>query len=332
MAHRTIEQKPHGDDFAKARELIEIRGTDLLSLHDRRVMNVLYANAGQKLCEDVNHVISISELRDNHRGGERVRDSITRLMTTLVKVPAVDKKGNPATTSVQILSDTTITNDEDSPDGHVIYSFSPGMRAIIKDSTLWGRIRTTVVFAFTSKYALSLYELISARINLTHVWHEEFSLDDFRERLGVPRDKLNRTPDLLRKVIQPAVVEVNGLADFGVKIEPIRTGGTMRGLVTGFRVAWWRKDIPALKETFSELQRSKVGRIARLTNKVETLRPLAELEMSDSSALPPALPSGKKAAPAARKREEQKRKAVDAEVGEKLRAMRASDNGKIRVR
>jgi len=87
----------------------------------------------------------------------------------------------------------------------------------------------------------------------------------------VPNDKLSRTPDLLRKVIQPAETEVNGLADFGVKIEPIRTGGTMRGLVTGFRVSWWRKDIPALQEAFQEINRSKVGRIERLTRKTSEI-------------------------------------------------------------
>ena len=36
--------------------------------------------------------------------------------------------------------------------------------------------------------------------------------------LGVPNKKL------LRKVIQPAEAEVDGMADFGVKIEPIRKG------------------------------------------------------------------------------------------------------------
>ena len=63
MAFKTIDQKPNGDEFAKARELIEIRGTGGLSLLDRRVMNVLYANAGQQLCDDVKHVIGIAELR-----------------------------------------------------------------------------------------------------------------------------------------------------------------------------------------------------------------------------------------------------------------------------
>ena len=145
---------------------------------------------------------------------------------------------------------------------------------IIKDSTLWGRVRTAVVFAFTSKYSLTLYELITARINLKHIWQEEFELEDLRALLGVPPDKLQRTPDLLRKVIQPAEAEVNGLADFGVKIEPIRKGGTMRGLVTGFRVSWWRKDSPALQEAYQELKRSKVGRLQRLTGQVQTVTAL----------------------------------------------------------
>ena len=43
-----------------------------LSLQDRRLMNVLYANAGTKLCDEVTHVIGIAELRGAHKGGERV--------------------------------------------------------------------------------------------------------------------------------------------------------------------------------------------------------------------------------------------------------------------
>ena len=302
VAFRTVDQKPHGDDFAKARELIEVRGTGALSLHDRRVMNVLYANAGTQLCDDVEHVIAISELRGLHKGGERVKDSILRLMKTVVEMPTKDRKGRPSVKLVPVLSDTTVSDDDDNPSGQVIYSFSPGMRAIIKDSTLWGRVRTAVVFAFTSKYSLALYELITARINLTHIWQEDFSVQDLRELLGVPDGKLLRVPNLIQKVVRPAEIEVNGLADFGVKIEPIRTGGTMRGLVTGFKVAWHRKDIPGLKEAYSELHRSKVGRIARLSGKVETVRPLGDLSADPT--------------------------AVDEELGRLLSAMRGKDQKK----
>lgn len=280
MRFKTIDQKPNGDEFAKARELIEIRGTGGLSLQDRRVMNVLYANAGSKLCDEMDHTIGISELRGTHKGGERVTDSIRRLMKTLVEVPAKDSKGAPATKLVQILSDSTVTDNENNPLGQVTYSFSRGMRAIIKDSTLWGRVRNAVIFAFTSKYALALYELITARINLKHKWQEEFSVADFRALLGVPDGKLERIPNLLQRVIQPAMIEVNGLADFGVQIEPIRQGGKMRGLVTGFQVSWWRKDVPDLQAAYSELKRPKVGRRARLEGLVETAEPIGSGTLS----------------------------------------------------
>lgn len=281
VAHLTIDQKSTATNFAKARELIEIRGTGELSLHDRRIVNVLYANAGNHLCDDVEHVISVAELRGSHKGGERVSESITRLQKTLVLVPTVDRKGKPATRRVAILSDTTTTNDESDPDGMVVYSFSPGMRAIIKDSTLWGRVRTAVVFAFTSKYSLALYELITARINLKHIWQEEFTVEDLRALLGVPDGKLERIPNLLQKVINPAEIEVNGLADFGVKVEVVRQGGPKRGLVTGFRMSWWRKDIPALEEAYKELHRSKVGRLPRLTGKAVEVKAASAKRLDD---------------------------------------------------
>jgi hypothetical protein len=276
VLHLTINQKPNGDDFAKAREVIEIRGTGSLTLHDRRVMNILYANAGQKICDDVQHVISLAELRGSHKGGERVKDSIVRLMTTIVQVP-VAHNGRSATKRVQVLSDTTTSDDEDDPTGQVLYSFSRGMREIIKDSTLWGRVRNAVVFAFTSKYSLTLYELICARINLDFMWQEEFSLKDFRALMGVPDDKLQRMPDLLRFCVKVAQDEVNGMADFMVNIKPIRKGGKIRGNVTGFRVSWWRKNEDELKEAYQEINRSKVGRLARLRGTAE--KPALEITL-----------------------------------------------------
>jgi hypothetical protein len=271
VTFRTVEQKPSGDDFAKARELIEARGTGGLSLQDRRVVNLLYENAGSRLCDDVDHVIGIAKLRGPHKGGERVKDTIVRLQQTIVQVPTIGKNGRPATKRVQILSDTTTSDDEDDPTGQVVYAFSRGMREIIKDSTLWGRVRTAVIFAFTSKYSLSLYEILTTRINLSHVWDEQFSLKDFRALLGVPEDKLLRMPDLLRNCINVAVIEVNGMADFGVKIAPIRKGGKLRGKVTGFKVSWWRKNAQQLQEAYKEIKQPKVGRIERLTGKVEKM-------------------------------------------------------------
>ena len=82
-------------------------------------------------------------------------------------------------------------------------------------------------------------------------------------------------PNLLQRVIKPAVLEVNGLADFGVEIDPIRKGGQRRGLVTGFRISWWKKDTPALQAAYHELKQPKVGRMARL--KATAQKPLTSM-------------------------------------------------------
>ena len=275
MAKRTIEQRstPH-EGFAKAGELIEIRGTGSLSLHDRRVLNLLYERAGPRIIDDVEHVAPICELRGTHKGAERVKDSVISLMRTVVEVPTTGRNGKPATRLVPILSETTISDDDDDPTGEVQFSFSKGMREVIAQSTHWGRVRGLVMFAFTSKYSLALYELIAMRVNLEHKDVQIFSLDELRELLGVPRDKLLRSPDLLRKVIQPAELEVTKLAEFGVSIEPIRRGGTMRGAVTGFRVSWWRKDFGSVQDAYAELKRAKVGRLSRLRGTSETVEPV----------------------------------------------------------
>jgi hypothetical protein len=79
--------------------------------------------------------------------------------------------------------------------------------------------------------------------------------------LGVPNKKL------LRKAIQPAEVEVNGMDNFGVKIEPIRKGA--RSSVSAFPGG--KRDIAGLQEAYKELKRPKVGRMARLRGTVEPI-------------------------------------------------------------
>ena len=280
MLQRTIDQKPDANSFPKAGELIDVRGIGQLSLHDRRVFNLLYAAAGQRICDDIDHIVPIAELRGSHKGGERVKDSVVALMRTVVEVPVKGRDGKPATKLVPLLSDTTICDDDDNPTGEVVFSLSKGMRAIIKDSTHWGRVRGAVMFAFTSKYALALYELVCKRVGLKHIWQEEFSIEDFRALLGVPDGKLLNSTHLLQKVIQPAELEVNGLADFGVKVEELRRGGNVRGKLTGFRLSWWRKDVPGLKDAYSELNKAKVGRMARLRGQLEEVEPIQLPELA----------------------------------------------------
>jgi plasmid replication initiation protein len=92
---------------------------------------------------------------------------------------------------------------------------------LLENSNRWGRIRSEVVFALTSKHAIALYELVELRRNMDRCV-EVFPVDRFRDLLGVPPRSYKLGPDFLRFVVQPATLEVNGLSDMGVMVEPRR--------------------------------------------------------------------------------------------------------------
>jgi len=254
----------------KPGELVTIRGGAELSLQDRRIFNLLIENAWSEIAEDKEHRIAIAKLRGNrHKGGERVADSIKALMTTLVEVPTM-LNGERAIFTTLLLVDTTQTIDENSPSALLLYHFPKGMREIIRKSQHWGRIKAYVMFSFTSKYALTLYEALCLRGNL-RVNEQRFSVEDFRVLLGIEPGKLALFKNLKRWALDPAVAEVNALSDFNVEIEPLRDGGSVRGKLTGFRLWWEKKSQDDWRGVLDELMRPKVGRNARIRGKVETL-------------------------------------------------------------
>jgi hypothetical protein len=267
---RAIKQKNSPDGFVKPGELIDIRAGADLSLQDRRIFNLLIENAWSEIGEDRPHRIAMSRLRGSrHRGSERVADSVKRLMTTLVEVPTT-LEGQPAIFTTQLCGETTRMIDEDSPNAVLIYNFPKGLRRIIQDSRYWGRIKAYVMFAFSSKYALALYEATCLRGNL-RVSEQRFSVEEFRALLGIEPGKLPLFKNLKKWALDPAVLEVNSLSDFKVEIEPVRDGGLQRGALKGFVLRWEKKSSEEWNGALDELMRPKVGRVARMQGKVETV-------------------------------------------------------------
>jgi hypothetical protein len=96
---------------------------------------------------------------------------------------------------------------------------------------------------------------------------------------GVESGKLKEFKHFKSRAIDPAVLEVNGLGEFGCKVEPIYSGRK----VTSVRLSWWAKNLDERISTLNELRFSRVGRRARLQGKVETLAgPLASLPAPSS--------------------------------------------------
>src|SRR5438270_13588438 len=91
----TVEVRPDEYSFIKPGELIDVVEMSPLTLHDRRVYNLLLLNAWETLSEPVEHSIYKRELRGSHDVNDRVGESVDRLMGAFARVPIV-RDGQPA--------------------------------------------------------------------------------------------------------------------------------------------------------------------------------------------------------------------------------------------
>jgi hypothetical protein len=265
--HRVLTLTPPYDESIKPSELIQITGHQQLTLNARRCITVLWHSAHlQGIEEGKDYVIELSDLRpDSHKGSEMIEEAIVALMQTILTV----KLSGGRTRRVQFLGG----NDMDDPDraaGVLTYSFDKRLIEVLRDSSIWGRIALPVLMAFSSKYAVSLYENACQWANLSRKVYQDFALEDFRALLGVEETKYPAFGALNKHVIKPAVEEINALAPFNISVIPTKTGKR----VTGIRVGWWRKSDDELRDAWAEAQRPKVGRRARIAGRVEHVSPV----------------------------------------------------------
>ena len=121
------------------------------------------------------------------------------------------------------------------------------------------------VASFESVYSIRLYELLVQWIS---IGQREIEVDWFKRQFQVD-DKYSRVVDLKKRVIDPAIKEINQYSNFWVRYEQRKTGRT----ITHFNFEFGLKDAPKLHKqlTDEEINRqakpgeTKAAVIARLT-------------------------------------------------------------------
>lgn len=260
---RTLDIVPNLGEMVKPAELIDVVGAGGLTLAARRLYNLLIANAfGPEMATDGRTFeISLDEVRGTHDSNDRLGESIEALMRTIV----VARLPDGTTTRVQLLGG----NNLGAPDrrrGRLRYSFPPELVPLLRESRIFGILELRVMAAFSTKYALGLYESTSRRFRMEKAG-EDLTIDELREMLGVPAGKLERINNLRAKAILPAIQEINALAPFSVRIDDIRKGKT----VVGFRLWWWRKSADDYRAAMAELERPRHGRTTRIRGRHDQL-------------------------------------------------------------
>jgi len=262
---KTLSLTPAPNEMIKPGELIDIIGHGNLTLVDKRIYNMLIANAfGPTMARQGQEFrIETHILKGSHDSNDRIKDSVERLMRTIVRVRLPDG----STRRAALLGGNDLA-DDDRETGSFTYTFDRRMSDMLKNSTIFGKLELQIMKAFTSSYALSLYEAVAKRYRMKYKVDEEFNLEELRNLLGVVPGRLVTWSNLSEKAIRPALREVNALAPFGVSIEPSMKSGKK---ILGVKLSWWAKDVDQLREAHKEVQRPKVGRKARIGGTVETV-------------------------------------------------------------
>jgi plasmid replication initiation protein len=225
----------------------------------------MLANAWDNIKEPVFHTVRLHELRGTDKDNTRPRDSIKRLMHVVIAFDVIED-GIKREVLTHLLGDCKLDYN---PHGLAHYSFSDSMRKMLVSSSVFARLRRDLLYQFRSKYALTLYEMLQQRINLSYKTSEDFTLDEIRKKLGVAKEKHKIYRDLNTHVLKTAVLEVNGLSDIACSIEPIKQERSTVGL----RLSWRKKEIDEAVKSVEELQKHSAGRQERLSGQVVQIFP-----------------------------------------------------------
>lgn len=275
---RTVSQRTNSDGYPKAGELIEMTGLEDLEASQRAISNLLYQHAhdtGRITEPGAVFEIPMSTIRkgiSKHESGDRLRASLVALARIVASVSYVEEgahgKGSQQRVVIGGLFEFfDIAKQDMIPGSTLRYGLNSKLVKVIDRSARWGRIKAEVFCAMRSRYAIALYETLALRRNMDRCI-ETFTIDKFRELMSVKASTYKIGTDFQRFVIDPAVLEVNGLSDMGVKAEVQRRHA--RAPISGVTVVWWKKSMTELNEAGKERNRSKIGRMARLRGSVET--------------------------------------------------------------
>ena len=218
------------DDLVASGEVVNLRfrpGKKALSLRAAKMFHLIVKNGGSNLAVPWKHKIALNDLRviANMTNAE-IGELIYELQSTIVVI----------TSATEVITGPLLeyVGRQIVDNGHMSYRFSEPMRAIFANSTYWAVIQQRAVLAFESRYGLRLFELMSLRINMAHKTSEVFDLEVLRAHLGVLTDALIRWDHFRSTALEPALEEVNRIADFTVTYEKIKSART----VTGVRLSW----------------------------------------------------------------------------------------------
>ena len=208
------------DEFIKASPAIQIQGN--ITHLQRRVWNVLLANAYDELPNKDIHRVSVAELAEklgfNSGNQDYLKETLEALVDFTVEWNVLGKDKKQVWGVASLLASAEIEN------GICTYGFAPHLRYKLYNPRIYTKLNLRLQNRFTSRYALILWEVCFDYFDTARDQGETpfIALEKFRELMGMASDEYPAFKALNQWVIKPAIKEINELTNFFVEIEQKR--------------------------------------------------------------------------------------------------------------
>ena len=209
-------------EFIKASPAIQIQSK--ITHLQRRVWNVLLANAYDELPNKDIHRISVADLAKslgfNSHNEDYLKETLEALVDCIVKWNVLGKDKKERWGVAALLGSAEIEN------GICTYSFTAHLRYKLYNPRIYTKLNLRLQNRFTSRYALILWEICFDYFDTARTQGETpfIPLDTFKELMGIALDDYPTFKTLNQRVIKPAIREINELTNFFVEIEHKRIG------------------------------------------------------------------------------------------------------------
>ena len=200
---------------------------------DRKLWTFLLHAVWDDLKEGAIHTMLVKDINHLFRelGGEHnstwIWDSATRLSKSTVEWRYTE--GDTRYKGIAALFSALLSEDA-RKEGALQFQFPGLLIPILKDPRRFARLRTHFMIELSGKYAVTLYELLESVVNKdTPILRA--SMGELRQWLKVPPGKLQRWPDFRRRVLEPAIKQINDHpqgAGFRVKMHTRKEGRSVK--------------------------------------------------------------------------------------------------------
>lgn len=234
-----------------------------------KLMHVLIGQAGGRMGEDVEHRVSLSEVRAIEGLRHHDRASLTPLFAELQAAVLVNDDVERKRLTIGGLLDLAEVDYRDEASGDLVISwyFSRMFTRVAAASDHWAILDRQTAFRLKSRYSMLLFQHISSLVKQVHVTRKVFTVDELRAVLGVGSGKLERFANLNARAIQPAIEEISTESRFVLTTTPRKSGRT----ITSIEISWSEKTGEERQSLKVEMDKHSIGRKVRRKGTAEVV-------------------------------------------------------------